>query len=77
MRIKQKMKKPLQAKKKKFLYNPHWGENERIYFIDYLNHKWELEIDVSSTGTVAYLFKINSNFSNKLFQNRQMLRIYL
>lgn len=45
----------------------HYWENERIYFIDYLNNKGNLEIEISSIGALAYLFRIKSEFSNNLF----------
>jgi len=45
----------------------HWWENERIYIIDYLNNKGDLKMEISSIGALAYLFKIKSNFSNKIF----------
>jgi len=38
----------------------HYWENERKYIVDFLNSKGKLETSISNTGTIAYLFKINS-----------------
>lgn len=38
----------------------HYWENERKYIVDYLSRKGRLETSLSYTGTIAYLFKINS-----------------
>lgn len=48
------------------VFSHHW-ESERDYIIDYLNHKGHLIMNISNIGTEAFLFKIKSNFSNKLF----------
>lgn len=45
-----------------FVFSHYW-EEERIYIIDYLNHRGDLKKDISSIGTAAYLFKIKLNFS--------------
>lgn len=42
----------------------HWWETERSYIIDYLNSIGDLEMEISSIGALAYLFKIKSNLSD-------------
>ena len=40
----------------------HYWENERASIIHYLNQQGKLQRKISNTGTIAYLFKIESNF---------------
>jgi len=41
----------------------HYRENERIVIFNYLNNNGNLKANISNKGTLAYLFKIKSDFS--------------
>jgi len=46
-----------------FLFSHFW-ESERSYIFDYLDRHGDLEMEISSIGTIAYRFKITSNPSD-------------